>query len=312
MEYAGSGQHSTTTHIQVVFDGDAVRHGTIDALDLAEALKAYSETFIRANSLINGRESQASVLVDGHFDTGSFDVPLLLVQSFQQAQGVIGEVKNALEIAFIIGLVKNSDSLIDLLRFLRGTPPTKVTPGADGVEYERDGDKKTVPQTTSTLYYDPSIRRALENGTKSLETPGISSISFRQEGQQPVTLNREDAPAFKVGELPPDDEVPMNGERDAVLTISKLSFREGTKWSFFEEGSNLTASIEDEDFFRQVHDRKLKFADGDSLHVHLKWQLHERNGRLVASNIITKVHRVLGRMRQLRLDGSGDDLVRGQ
>ena len=125
-------------------------------------------------------------------------------------------------------------------------------------------------------------------------------------------MNKDDAPAFKVGELSPEEEVPLNGERDAVLTISKLSFREGTKWSFFEEGSTLTASIDDEDFFRQVHDRKLKFADGDSLHVHLRWQLHERNGRLVASNIITKVHRVLGKMRQLRLDGGSDDLVRGQ
>ena len=135
-------RYTTTTHIQVVFDGDAVSQGTIDALDLADALKSYSEAFTRANFLINGRESQASVLVDGNFETGSFDVPLLLVQSFQQAQGIIGELKNALELAFILGLVHNPDSLIALLKFLKGTPPERTSARDTGVEFELGGERR--------------------------------------------------------------------------------------------------------------------------------------------------------------------------
>jgi hypothetical protein len=128
-----------------------VREGAIDALILADALASYSTAFTRANSLINGSASEASVLVDAKFDTGSFDVPLLLVQSFQQAQGILGELKTALELAFILGIVRNPDSLIELLKFLKGSPPERVTQRSDGVQYELGGEQKVVPRTTSGI-----------------------------------------------------------------------------------------------------------------------------------------------------------------
>lgn len=179
MDEALGRQSTTTAHIQVVFDGSAVREGTIDALILADALASYSAAFTRANFLINGSESEASVLVDANFDEGSFDVPLLLVQSFKQAQGIFGGLKTALELAFIIGIVRNPDSVVDLLRFLKGRPPERVSPQNDGVEYELDGEKKTVPQTTHTLYYDPSIRRALEDGTCVLHPRRLYLVVIR-------------------------------------------------------------------------------------------------------------------------------------
>lgn len=308
-EAVSSAGSTTSTHIELVFDGDAVREGTIEARVLGAALSAYSEAFTRANFLVNGRNSEADVLVDAKFESGSFDVPLLLVQSYQQAQGIIGELKNALELAVILGFVHNPGSLIELLKFLKGEPPERVTPVENGVQYERSGEKKTVPKLTDTLYYDPSVRKALANGAKALEHPGIASISFQREGNETVVINKDEAAAFKADDFELEAETPHKGERDAVLTISKLSFKEGTKWSFFEDGASLAARIDDEEFFRKVHDRKLKFADGDRLSVHLKWQLQERNGRLVADNVITKVHKVLSKKPQLRLDGGTDNVM---
>jgi hypothetical protein len=54
---------TTSTDVQLVFGGEAVRTGTIDARVLGTALTAYSEAFSRANALVNGREAQATVRV---------------------------------------------------------------------------------------------------------------------------------------------------------------------------------------------------------------------------------------------------------
>jgi hypothetical protein len=79
--------------------------------------------------------------------------------------------------------------------------------------------------------------------------------------------------------------------------------------SFIEGGSWLNAKIEDEQFFMGIHDRKFKFADGDRLRVHLKWQLMPKGTRLVPENVITKVYGISPRKHQMRLDSDKDDLV---
>ena len=84
----------------------------------------------------------------------------------------------------------------------------------------------------------------------------MSSISFQHHSDDAVVLSKEDVQSFKVNDFALEEETPLRGERDAVITISKLSFKEGTKWSFFENGSSFTARIDDEDFFKEVHERK--------------------------------------------------------
>ncbi|MGE5110554.1 MAG: hypothetical protein ACM3JB_06845 [Acidobacteriaceae bacterium] len=301
---------TTSTDVQLVFDGEAVRTGTIDARVLGTALTAYSEAFSRANALVNGREAQAAVRVDANFQTGSFDVSLVLVQGIlENAQTLLDAAKTALELALLLGIIKHPESVIALLKFLKGGKPEKVSKLGDKVQVEFNGLKKEVTNISYYLYGDEVIRKAMASGTSALALPGIDSISFRHGGMEPETIVKEEAPYFKADELELTGDESLSGERDAVLTISKLSFKEGTKWSFYDEGAMLSATIEDADFFRDVHERKIRFADGDRLQVHLKWELIEKNGRFVAENIITKVHRVVPRKRQQRLDGGKDDLV---
>ena len=75
------GVQMSSTNLEVVFEGPAVHSGTIDARLLAESLIGYSEVFTRANAIINGRDSQAAVLVQSDFKQGSFVAGLEFVQA---------------------------------------------------------------------------------------------------------------------------------------------------------------------------------------------------------------------------------------
>jgi len=300
----------TSEYVELVFSGEAVKSGTIDARVLGTALTAFTDAFIRADTIVNGKKSEASIRVDAKFERGSFDVLLQLAQGLLgQAQGIISNLKTAFELAVLLGIIHKSGSLIDLLKFLRGKKPDKVVKGDETVDIELNGVKKTVNHITFNMYGDETIRKALRNGTAALEYPGIESITFKHKDAEPETIKKDEVPYFQTDDLELTEDEAHSGERDAVLTISKLSFKEGTKWSFIEGGSWLNAKIKDEQFFRDIHDRKVKFADGDRLRVHLKWELLTKGTRLVPENVITKVHGILPKKRQMRLDGEKDDLV---
>lgn len=104
------------------------------------------------------------------------------------------------------------------------------------------------------------------------------------------------------------EEEATEGEREAVLTVTKLSFVEGTTWSFVEKGATLSAKIEDPEFWEKVHKHDLRFGEGDRLKVLLYWKVVQtRKKKIVPKNTIIKVYEVLPRPKQMRLDGGKDD-----
>lgn len=73
------------------------------------------------------------------------------------------------------------------------------------------------------------------------------------------------------------DGTPTEGERDAVLIVSKIAFTEGSTWSFLEQGGTVVAKIDDQEFWQKVHDRAVKFGEGDRLKVRLHWKVVAQN-----------------------------------
>ena len=99
----------------------------------------------------------------------------------------------------------------------------------------------------------------------------------------------------------------MEGEREAVLVVSKLSFKEGSTWTFFERGAIVVAKIEDEQFWEKVHKHELVFGEGDLLKVRLAWKIQEKKRQLKQKNTIVRVLEKLERPKQLRLDVDKND-----
>lgn len=307
----------SSTNLEVVFEGPAVKSGMIDARLLADSLAGYSEVFTRANSLINGQASEATVLVQSEFKSGSFVAGLQFAQNIvEQAQHLITAHTffDAAGLTAVIGFAWKhrdvvKDSLIDLYKWLKGGKPDRAVQMGSSTELTLGQNKKTVSNVVYNLYGDSAIRMALGRLTSPLRHAAIDRITNRSNGEEQVTIEKAEAAYFEPEPLSlKSDNSDMEGHRETVLIVSKVSFVEGTTWGFIERGATVTARIEDESFWEKVHQHTLTFGEGDQLRVLLHWKVIKSRGKkLTPKNTIEKVYEVLTRPKQLRLDDAGDN-----
>lgn len=315
------GEGMSSINVEVVFEGPAVKEGTIDARLLAESLLGYSEVFTRANSLVNGDVSRAIVLVQSDFRGGSFIAGLELVQNFtDQAANLITahHFLTAGPLAGAIGLLSTDigkevvkdilkETVVGLFKRWGGKKPDEVKPvDPETVELKRGNESVTVNVNVYNMYGDSAIRAGLDKITNPLRQAEIDRIIVKQEGKEQTVFEKEEAKCFEAEplRLQPDEE-PMEGERDAVLVVAKLSFKEGTNWTFFERGATVVAKIKDEQFWEKVHKHELTFGEGDVLKVRLAWEIQRHPPK--QKNIIVKVIEKVDHPKQMRLDGRKDD-----
>ena len=300
--------------VQLVFEGSAVDEGRIDAGALAQSLAGYSGLFRRANAVINGDASEAAVLVESKFEPGSFIVNLQLDQHLIEAVGNFithHQFLTAASLASAIGLIKRTEwgeTLIDVWKWLKGKRPDEVSQTGNNTEITLGTNRKTVRNVVYHLYGDSAIRAALGQTIEPLRRDGFDRIAVKEDSQEQVAIERQEAETLEsdTWELEPPS-TPTEGERDALLIVSKLAFTEKSTWSFFDEGSTVVATIEDEAFWQRVHNHEISFGEGDRLRVRLHWKVESKNGKLKQKNRIVKVHQVFDRPKQLRLDGGEDE-----
>jgi hypothetical protein len=296
-----------------VFEGSGVQNGTIDARLLADALIGCSDVFTRANQIVNGEASEAVVLVQSDFKRGSFAVDVRLLQDVAEyAKQLITAhpFLSAGGLATIIGFIRENkeiitESLIDLYKWLKGKTPDKVVPaGNNNLEITFGQNKKTVSAPVYILYGDSAIRAALGKLTNPLREEAIDRIAVKQDGTEQNAIEKKEAPYFQTEGLQLEsDSSSTEGERDTVLVVSKLSFREGTTWTFFERGAIVIAKIADEEFWADVHRHKLTFGEGDMLRVRLYWKI-EKKRKLTQKNTIKKVYELIEHPKQMRFDNA--------
>ena len=305
----------STTKIEVVFAGRDVERGLIDARLFAEALLGYHEVFTRANAIANGEDSQATVLVDAKLKAASFHADLTLIQNLVDTAHAITThaFYDATALAALIGWLKRDKvlaSLIDLYKFLKGKKPDKVIQKGDNQTDVMVGNNvKTVNNITNVMYGDSAIRAGLARLTLPMRQADIDRVSITHNGHEQVALDKTEAEYFQGEPFQLETEQsPTEGERTTVLVVSKLSFTEGTTWTFFEQGATVIAKIEDENFWSQVHEHKVTFGEGDRLRVRIAWRIEKtKKGKLVQRNTILKVHEVVGVPVQLLLGAKTKD-----
>lgn len=167
------------------------------------------------------------------------------------------------------------------------------------------GNNSTVVVNSNVyqLYQDPAIAEGFRRVTNPLRQAEIDRIVVKQDGSEQVAIDKGEAKYFETDTFALEAATsPMEGEHEAVLIVSKVSFVEGTTWTFIENGATLTAKIEDPEFWINVHRNDLRFGEGDSLRVLLHWKVVQNRARkLVPKNTILKVHKVLPRARNVQL-----------
>jgi hypothetical protein len=313
----------SSANLEVVFEGPAVKAGAIDARLLAESLLGYSEVFTRANEIVNGEVSRAVVLVQSEFKRGSFVAGLEFVQTFtEQAANLITSHQfwTAAPIVGLIGFVPvefakevlkdlAKESVVALFKRFKGKKPDEVKRVDDNtVELKKGNEVTSVNVNVFNMYGDSAIRAGLEKVTRPLREAEIDRITVKQDDKEEVVFEKPEAEYFEAEPLRLSTGAEtMEGEREAVLVVAKLSFREGTNWTFFERGATVVAKIQDDQFWDRVHKHEVTFGEGDVLKVRLAWEIREQQRQLKQKNTIVKVIEKLDRPKQMRLDGRKDD-----
>jgi hypothetical protein len=301
----------SATNLEIVFEGSSATNGMIDARILADSLMGCNVVFQRTNEILNGEASHATVLVRSEFKSGSFIVDLQFAQDiFENARQLITAhpFADASGLTAVIGFLwKNKetvkDSLIDLYKWLKGKKPDKAIQIGNNTELSIGNNKKIVSTNVYNLYGDSAIRAGLSLLTQPLRETGIDRITIKHDGTEQISLEKDEAGFFEPTSLElAADEMSPEGQRRAVLVVSKLSFAEGSTWSFIERGATLVAKIEDKRFWEQIHQHTITFGEGDRLRVDLKWAITKKRNKLTAKNTIVKVIEVLDRPKQLEIE----------
>ena len=268
----------SSTELSITYDGELVRTGLMDVQELAPALLASSTLIQKANALLNGDTTSVSLKVRSDFRRGSFIVDFVVDQSLlEQAKNFllqhpnIKEAKEVLDVIFFYaGLpISAAAGLFKLIKFLGARKPDSVSIGDNNRNLNIVlGDQNIlVNHSAYDLYEDQQARRAASILVEPLNREGIDRLEIRR-GDEVETITKEEAEAFYFSELEGDKI--LENVSEAWLSIISLSFNHDHKWRFSTGGSNLTAAIEDEQFWRRVHTHQEIFEEGDQLLVDLR------------------------------------------
>lgn len=260
----------SSAELTISYDGTAVRSGLMDVRELAPALLATGTLLQKANLILNGENAQVSLKVRGEFKRGSFRIDFLVDQSvletakaFLLQHPSIKEAKEVLEIAFFYGTP--GVGFFKLIKWLknRNPEPSQVIFQNNGnVSIQIGGERTEVRESVYKLYLDSEARQSAEMIVSPLKRDGIETVEIKA-GDKSETVTNDEEPYFEF-ELP-EAEAVLDSTSDALLEIVRLSFNQDHKWGFTDGERNFNATLEDEEFWKQIDSRQISFAEGDQI-----------------------------------------------
>jgi hypothetical protein len=225
--------------IQLAYDGEALRTGSMDVRDLAPALLAVGVLCERSNDVLNQGRGKLSVKVRSDFKTGSFELSIDITQHLIEAARFLfshkDQITTAKDLLTIIGLTGTGTvSLFQLIKWLRGRKAIKTTVLESGQVRIYVDNSVHIDNST---HIDNSIR---------IDTSGSrqSPVSVEQNARDKTTS--AEAPHIdvtaEVVSLYNDQEV-----RRAALGVVKPLEQPGIDTFEVKEGTKVVEIIKKED-----------------------------------------------------------------
>lgn len=302
-------------HFSIVYDGQAVAEGAIEARDLAPALLALAEVFEEAQTVVPEFDAKITLRVRAGFERGSFEVHLELAKLYQQVVSLFsGQDASAfanlfqiLGIAGVTGLL----GLLQLIKRARGRKPVSVTiEHTERVRITFEGEEPfEVDRRVWQLFTKMGVRKAIEQVIAPLFKQGIDSFKIRHKGKDTLKVAQDEAKYFLA---PTEHEGETISSTETRVVIVAPSFQEGNKWRVSDGSRNIFVAIEDPNFVGAVQSGREAFRKGDILRVQLQTRQWLEGAELKAEHAIVKViqHESAPEQQNLLLpprNGEGDE-----
>jgi hypothetical protein len=260
------------------YEGPALVDHTIDVTDLAPALLGLSELIDEANHVINSDRTSISLRIKAT-EPGCFQVEIHAAQNLTNAavDFLSGRPVTALiALLVLLGFAQSggktvANSVIEIVRRLRGKPPKSVMPVQDGAEVELElptGEKLRVARGVWEICVSRKARTAIQKIVKPLDREGIEELEVVREQQTITRITKSEAPYFATPEEA--QEQLQVSERITHVSIVSLWFAEEHKWKLNEGGNVFNASISDAAFIKKTLSNEESFQAGDLLKVRLR------------------------------------------
>jgi hypothetical protein len=260
--------------VEIGYDGEAVRGGSMDVRELAPALLALGDLLEESNTILNAGHGKLSTHVKSDFKRGSFEVNLELVQSLaDQAAFLLEHCKSwsAADIATFVGL--SAGSTVSLIKFLKWLGKRKVkctTVIQNGnIKIETDGDYDSIEVSPEVvrLAKNKKVRLHLKAAVAPLNRLGIDVFYAKENGAVIENVEKKQLEAFEVPEIP--DQELTDQTRQVAVKLIGVFFEENLKWKLADGENRFNASVKDEQFQKRI-DAGEKFSKSDILVVNLR------------------------------------------
>lgn len=292
------------TRLVVKYDGAPIVAGMMDLADLVPALDALRSTLVYASNDLNNGAAQARVLMTTEVREGSYEFVIVM------AQMLVGNMlgTNALNAVEIGKAVFGEYGLLPLLKFLKGAPEKDVQEikrGDGNVQFSIKGNNNTVivvPPEAAQLYHRKYVRDRLWGAVQPVTKPGMRTVSFQPEGDDPEVITPDEAEAFRplqIEKVLEEDKFELVRE---VVDIVKPALKEHKKWKLAIKETVFGAWMRDLGFQNAVMRREIMFGAGDKLDVRLGVRKHKNKS---PDYVVAEVLDVIRPNEQLRMFGGG-------
>jgi hypothetical protein len=227
----------------------------LDASELIQLLSAFASISAKAALAFYGSEPRTSFRIV-HVARGSIDVRgfVEVLAGFQPAFAMLPSL--SLNVSDVPGLIKG---WLDLLKFLRGQPPTRVQTVTNGTAIEINnvqGDSQIINGNVYNTFVFSNVAK--------------TQLSLQLHPIKPA-------------------ESPIESEIDAILEVLAPVLEGDGVWRFKFGRMKLTAKLLDEGYRQKVLEGQESFRHGDRLRVRLK-TVQERVGEKISTkHQITRV-----------------------
>jgi hypothetical protein len=278
-------QSSEIDNFEFLFSG-AAKPEDLDISELIKIIKSHQLITTRAINFLHGGRTTSKISIT-HVTRGSIDIgsAIQIIGSLQPAFAMLPSL--SLGATSVIDLIK---SWFDILKFLKGRPPSKIIQKGDGqnlIIQNEKGDNYTVNGNVYNTFIMADIGH-LANPYQIPFKSGAKNLKLRQSNRVIGEYTADDVSNF--ASIRPQSEAVIS-EIDAILSVVSPVFEGDGVWKFRYGSSILTAKIIDNDFRGRVLDGSETFKRGDYLRTRLKTEQKQVGNKLITSHYITNVVR---------------------